>query len=293
MDQVRRLLAFVVLVGAVCLLAGPAAAAESLDVEATIGGRAAADADSTDPIPIDPSDEIPLQLTITNVGNRTEQIRYVRLEGRALGVTFLTYDVGVRATLRPGESTTVNTALDFFDLGDQATGYLGTSMRVYDSDRRLLGEQTFVVDVRGKATSTMGLFAVVVLAIAVFSVSVLVMNTVRRRLPVNRFVRGLQFAVAGGAIGVTLSLGVSILRIGFADVEAWVPLVFLPTVIAFALGYLAPGPLQQSIREVQEEEALQAVIETTVARVTGAHAAAGGEQSSTPAEPEAEAITSR
>ncbi len=291
MDQVRRLVTLVVLVATVVLLAGPAAAAESLDIEATIGGRSAADADSTDPIPIDPSDEIPLQLTITNVGNRTEQIRYVRLEGRALGVTFLTYDVGVRATLRPGESTTVDTALDFFDLDDQATGYLGTSMRVYDSDRRLLGEQTFVVDVRGKATSTMGLFAVVVLAIAIFSVSVLVMNTVRRRLPVNRFVRGLQFAVAGGAIGVTLSLGVSILRIGFADVEAWVPLVFLPTVIAFALGYLAPGPLQQSIREVQEEEALQAVIETTVARVTGTHAAVGGEGQPTPAD--AVSVTSR
>ena len=60
----------------------------------------------------------------------------------------------------------------------------------------------------------------VVLGVAIFSTTVLVLNTLRRRLPSNRFVRGVQFAIAGAAIGVTLSLGLSILRITFADVEA-------------------------------------------------------------------------
>lgn len=267
----RRLALLAVVVAMVGITATPAAAAESLDVEAEIDGRDLSDADSTNPVAIDPRTEIPLILTIRNVGGQIENIRYVRLEGRALGVTFLTYDLGIRASLRPGEETSIETALDFFDLENQATGYLGTSLRVYDTERRLIGEQTFVIDVRGKATSTMGLFAFVVLAIACFSVFVLVANTLRRRLPANRFVRGVQFAIAGGAIGVTLALGVSILRIGFADVEAWVPLVFLPTLIAFAVGYIAPGPLQQSIRDVREAEALEVVAEAAVARVTGTH----------------------
>jgi hypothetical protein len=272
-DQVRRILAAVALaIAIVCATAAPASAAESLDVEAEIDGREVAGADSDNPVAIHPDREIPLTLTIRNAGNQVEQIRYVRLEGRALGVTFLTYDLGIRGSLEPGEETTFDTALDFFDLEDQATGYLGTSLRVYDADRRVIGEQTFVIDVRGKSTSTMGLFAFVVLGIACFSS--FVANTVRRRLPANRFVRGLQFAVAGAAIGVTLALGVSILRIGFADVEAWVPLVFLPTLIAFSIGYIAPGPLQQSIREVQEEEALELIAESAVARATGAHAPA-------------------
>jgi hypothetical protein len=249
----------------------PALAASTVEVEATIGGRDVATADSTEPIRIEPRRPVPLEVTIRNLSDQVEQIRYVRLEGKALGLTFLTYDLGVRATLQPGEETTVETALDFFDLDRQATGYLGTALRVYDGDRRLLGEQTFVIDVRGKATSTLGLFAVVVVGISIFSVTVLVLNTLRRRLPANRFVRGLQFAIAGASIGVTLALGVSILRVAFADVEAWVPLVFLPTVIGFALGYLAPGPLSRSIRDVQEEQALQAVAEQAVARATGAH----------------------
>lgn len=274
----RRALAVVaVLVAVVALPPVPAhAAISNVEIEARLAGRDVATADSSDPIRIEPREEVPIEITIRNTGDQAERIRYVRLEGKALGLTFLTYDLGVRTTLRPGEETTVETALDFFDLDSQATGYLGTSLRVYDGDRRLLGEQTFVVDVRGKATSTLGLFAVVVVGIAVFSVTVLVLNTLRRRLPANRFVRGMQFAIAGASVGVTLALGVSILRVAFADVEAWVPLVFLPTVVGFVLGYLAPGPLSRSIRDVREQEALDAAAQRALARATGAHAPASG-----------------
>ncbi|MGH9084844.1 MAG: hypothetical protein ACRDYW_05275, partial [Acidimicrobiales bacterium] len=255
----RRLLLLVVVAASLLLSQRPALAATSpIEIEAELAGRDVSSADSTEPIRIEPREEVPLTLTLRNTGDEVEQIRYVRLEGKALGLTFLTYDLGIRTTLQPGEQTTLETALDFFDLERQATGYLGTSLRVYDGERRLLAAQGFVVDVRGNATSTLGLFAVVVVAVAAFSVFVLVLNTLRRRLPANRFVRGVQFAIAGSSIGVTLSLGVSILRVAFADVEAWVPLVFLPTVIGFALGYLAPGPLSRSIRDVREEEALQA-----------------------------------
>ena len=272
----RLLVAGLAMVWMLVAVAPPVGAAQTLDVEASIDGRDLADATGDDPVAIDPNREIPLSVTIRNAGNQTESIRFVRLEGEALGLTFLTYDLGIRTQLRPGETTTVEAALDFFDLEDQATGYLGASLRVYDDDRRLLGEQRFVMDIEGKVTSTLGLFAVAVLGIAGFSVTTLVLNTLRRRLPANRFVRGLQFGVAGGAIGVTLALGVSILRISFADVEQWVPLVFLPTVIAFAVGYVAPGPLSQSIRDVREEEALLAVAEAAVARATGSHARAVG-----------------
>lgn len=265
----RRLLLLSIVLLAFWPRPAAAQASDAVELEAQLAGRDIADADSGDPITVEPREEIPLLLTIRNNSDESETVRYVRLEGQALGLTFLTYDLGIRTTLAPGEQTTLDTTLDFFDLESQATGYLGTSLRVYDDDRRLLGSSDFVVDVRGSATSTLGLFAVVVLGVAVFSVTVLVLNTLRRRLPSNRFVRGVQFAIAGAAIGVTLSLGLSILRITFADVERWVPLVFVPTVVAFVVGYIAPGPLQRSIRDVREEEALQVVAETAVARASG------------------------
>lgn len=262
----RRRIALIGLLALMMLLPSrPVDAVSTIEVEAELGGRDVTTADSTDPIRIEPRKEVPLELTLRNLGDEVEEIRYVRLEGKALGLTFLTYDLGVRTTLDPGERATVATALDFFDLDNQATGYLGTSLRVYDPNRQLLGEQRFVVDVRGRATSTLGLFAIVVVGISIFSVTVLVLNTLRRRLPPNRFVRGLQFAVAGSAVGVTLALGVAILRVAFADVEAWVPLVTLPTVIAFAVGYIAPGPLSRSIRDVREE-ALREVADKVAAR---------------------------
>lgn len=269
----RRLLLLLLLtVVALGGAAGPARADGVIEIEAELAGRDIAGADSTDPVELEPRQEIPLLLTLRNTGDQSESIRYVRLEGKALGLTFLTYDLGIRTTLGPGEQTTLDTTLDFFDLDSQATGYLGTSLRVYDDERRLVGSEDFVVDVRGRATSTLGLFAIVVLGVAAFSVTVLLLNTLRRRLPANRFVRAVQFSIAGSAVGVTLALGLSVLRITSSEVEAWVPLVVLPTVIAFAVGYVAPGPLQRSIREVREDEALQAVARTAVAaRATGMH----------------------
>ncbi len=268
-------LVFAALLAAVTLAPSAGAAVDDgLTVEGTIGGQDITDADSSNPVPLDPNILIPVHLTIRNEGTTTEDIQYVRLEGKALGLTFLTYDLGVKARLDPGERTEIDTKLDFFDLESQATGYLGTSLRVYDGDGHLLAEQGFVVDVLGNTTSTLGMFAFIILGLAAFSVIVLVINTIRRRLPSNRFIRGLQFAMAGGAIGVTLSLGVSILRIGFADVEQWVPLVFLPTMIAFVLGYIAPGPLQRSIRDVQAEEALHVAAQVAVARSSGYNTAA-------------------
>ena len=261
--------ALAVVVFAVLLTANPASAAKTLDIEAEIAGRDVASADGDSPIELDPTDGVPVTITLRNQGNATEEVRFVRLEGQALGLTFLTYDLGFQTTLDPGEEATIDAVLDFFDLDEQATGYLGTSLRVYDGERLLLGEVAFVLDVQGKTTSTLGLFAFAVLGIAGFSVTVLVVNTLRRRLAANRFVRGLQFGVAGSAVGVTLALGLSVLRIDFADAEAWVPLVFLPTAIAFGIGYLAPGPLSQSIRDVREEEALQALAESALRRRTG------------------------
>src|SRR3546814_5967266 len=140
----------------------------------------------------------------------------------------------------------------------------------------LLGREDFGLDGRGRTTSTLGLFAFAVLGIAGFSITVLALNTLRRRLASNRFVRGLQFAVAGAAVGVTLALGLSILRIDFADAEEWLPLVFLPTVIAFGIGYLAPGPLSLSIRAVREEEALQSLAASALDRLAAARERAPG-----------------
>ena len=265
----RALLLVLLAIMAIVTAATPAAAAKTLDVEATIAGRDIATADGDSPIELDPTRPVPISITLRNAGTQSEEVRFVRLEGQALGLTFLTYDLGIRTTLEPGEEATVSADLDFFDLDEQATGYLGTVLRVYDPDRLLLGEQAFVLDVQGRTTSTLGLFAFAVMGIAGFSIAVLVLNTLRRRLAPNRFVRGLQFATAGAAVGVTLALGLSILRISFADAEEWVPLVFVPTAIAFVLGYLAPGPLSQSIRDVREEEALQALAEAELRRRSG------------------------
>src|SRR5690606_16079492 len=103
----KRFIASVLLTGiALLATASPAAAAETLDVEARINGRDVSGADGGSPIELDPTEAVPITITLRNAGNRTEEVRFVRLEGQALGLTFLTYDLGMRTSLAPGEETT-------------------------------------------------------------------------------------------------------------------------------------------------------------------------------------------
>ena len=56
-------------------------------------------------------------------------------------------------------------------------------------------------------------------------------------------IRGLQFSFSGLAIGLLLGLGVSILRIAAIAPAASFMAVIIPTLIAFAIGYLSPNRL--------------------------------------------------
>ena len=205
-----------------------------LSITGTIDGHDIHKGGSDNPIKLDPKKLIPVDITIRNLGDQPESIRYVRLEGKALGLTFLTYDLGVKAVLQPKDRTNVQTKLDFFDLESQATGYLGTSVRVYDSDGFLIARTVRRRRAR-EAELHVGSFAVIV-----FGTGDLQRRGDHREhdpssAAANRFIRGAQFAMAGSTIGITLSFGVSILRIGFADVDEWVRIVLTPTGIAFAL----------------------------------------------------------
>ena len=188
-------------------------------------------------------------------------VRYVRLEGKALGLTFLTYDLGVRTTLAPGEQTTLDTTLDFFDLESQATGYLGTSLRVYDPDataprlgglrRRRAGQRHLdprPVRVRGPRRGHL----LHDRARAEHAAPPPAVEPVRARHCSSRS--------PARAIGVTLALGLAILRITFADVEAWVPAgVRARRSSPSSSATSRQGRCLASIRDVREEEALQVV----------------------------------
>jgi hypothetical protein len=269
MTRGRAACAASVLVFAILVAGAPGAAAlPLLQMRAEVNGRVARDRAGEQPIRLEPKHIVPLHIVVKNVGDEPADIQHVRLDGEALGLQFLTYDVNVDERIPPGRTRVLDVPLDLYDVAGQATGYLPAAISLYDGKRNKVAEQKFVVDVRGNGTSTLGIFAIALLALAILSVGTLVYKTVRRQLPRNRAVRGLQFMLAGSAVGLTLALGLPILRFTAIQPDGWIPLALGPMAIGFAIGYLAPGPLSYSIEEAREDELLDAVATQALERMT-------------------------
>ncbi|MEX0948636.1 MAG: hypothetical protein WD296_07510, partial [Acidimicrobiia bacterium] len=270
----RKLVIALAVLGVLLMIAPSASAAPLLQMQVELGGRVARDRPGEEPIRLEPKRKTPLRIVVTNKGDEAANVRHVRLEGEALGLQFLTYDVSVDQRVPAGARRVITVPLDLYDLGNQATGYLPAAVRLYNGRRQQLAEQKFVVDVRGKGTSTLGIFAVALLVLAAVSVGALVYKMMRRQLSRNRAVRGLQFMLAGLAVGLLLALGLPILRITSIQPDAWIPLALGPMAIGFALGYLAPGPLSYSIEEAREDELLDIYASQALERLSAEQTAA-------------------
>lgn len=246
----RRLAALAaVTVLALGLGAVPAAAADDIEIDATINGVALDDSSSSDPAELRPGPDNEIVLTATNTSDRDITVGWLRITGRVIGITFLTYETTVGLPVAAGESTSLELPLEFFDLESQATGLVRAELELYDLDRETVGATNFVADVRGNALSALGWFALAILLFTVLTIASLAAAVYGRRLRDNRFARGAQFAALGLGIGLLITVGFSVARIAAVPAAAWVPLVVLPTVGAFVLGYVAPGSLSAAVRD--------------------------------------------
>lgn len=227
---------------AVGLLATPASADDVVTIEGDLDGNALADSGPDNPVEIDPNEQAQLNLEVTNTGGETVTIGHVRLVGTMLGITFLGYDVTTNFSLDAGETRSVTVPVDLFDLDGQGHGFLRSEIRVYTPDREQLGATGFATDIRGRPLSTMGLFAILLLVITAGTAAANFIALTRRRLPASAFTRGTRFAVTGLGLGLLLAVAFSVLRIFPLPSASWVPMILIPTLIGFGLGFISPGP---------------------------------------------------
>ncbi|MGH9030715.1 MAG: hypothetical protein ACRDY4_04095 [Acidimicrobiia bacterium] len=252
MTRVGALLALVV-----ASLAGtiPSAAAGS---EGGFSFRASLDdqrldlSSSSDPVLIDPGRESTLTLELRNATDAPVVVRQVQLRGRAFDVTLVSYDVLIQARVPARRDLVVDVPIDFGDLDDQVTGLFPASLILVDPDRQSLASQEFTLDVRGKALSLMGMFTLLVAVATGLSILAIWLALLRRRLPPSRWRRALRIGVTGAGVGVVLTLLLAELRLVAPSGAVWIPVVLVPTLAAFALGYLSPGPLA-----IEEEHELE------------------------------------
>lgn len=261
---VQLVLAGVVASIASVALAGPAWAGPPLDIDATLDGRAVADAGANDPIELGESDQVDVTLVVTNRSSAPVEVRSVKLGATALGVTFVSYDTVVELDVPAGESREIAFTLPIYDIGDQAMGLVPGALVAYDGRGQVVGEQRFTLDVAGSSSSLYGRFGLLLVGFTVATVGLNLWLAARRRLPTNRLMRGLRFAIAGVGLGLTLCFVLSALRVLAPYPEVWPPLVIVPGLGFFLLGLLSPGRLRI------EEDEIDVALREHAARMEGA-----------------------
>ncbi len=235
------------LLASVPLLAGvapmPASAqAGRVQVKATIDGAPIGSSTETRPIRLSPHDEAMLAVDVTNGTGRPLDIRTIRLEGKVLGLTFFAYDTAVGLEVAPGATGSRRFLLDLGGLDGQATGLIPGGVKLLDRDRRVVGEEGAVFDVRGSLRSVYGVFGVSIAFLTVLSFLGALIGLARHRLPPNRWRRGLRFLTPGLGLGLLLNFTLSATRVFVPTPGRWLTIVVVSAAVLFGLGYLTPAP---------------------------------------------------
>jgi hypothetical protein len=203
---------------------------------------------------LEPDEDTLVVLELTNDGDEPVTVQSVRLSGDVLGMTFFDYTTRVERRIAAGGSEPVQFAFDLRELGGQATGRIPATLSLLDTERQPLLTQDLPVEVQGSLRSVYGIFGLAVCASAVLLSAILVVQLATGRLPHNRWNRAVRFAVPGLAVGLTLTVTLSVLELVTPSATAWVTLVVASAGVAFLVGYLSPTPVPADAEEDDEAE---------------------------------------
>jgi hypothetical protein len=211
-------------------------------VAARVDGQQLAASTQTHPLRLFPRHETLLDIDVTNNGETPIVVRAVRLEGQVVGLTFFADDTSVAMTVAPGDTGSRRFLIDLSALDGQATGLIPGAIKVLDSNRHVIGEETGVVDVRGSLRSVYGLFGLGVAFLTVLSFLAAIVGLARHRLPPNRWRRALRFLTPGLGLGLVINFTLSATRVFVPQVGRWLTITVVCAGIFFAAGYLTPTP---------------------------------------------------
>jgi len=222
---------------------GPAAAAVSgVRMTATINGRDTKTITSNNPLRLRPEQNPDVKVSAFNGTDHPVNVRSVRIDGKAMDLTFYTFSTEVDLVLAPGQSGEREFTIDLMDLGGQATGLLPSRLSLLDPHRQIIASHSFPADVRGSLRSVYGIFGIAVAGITACLLAAVLVRLVTHRLPANRWTRAVRFAIPGIGIGLSLTFTLSVFRVFSPDPNKWLTLTAAGALIGFVIGYLTPGP---------------------------------------------------
>jgi len=240
----------VVLVAGVTLVP-VASAAGNVTFVVKIDGEDVSKSSGSNPVAID--GEVPLEVTIDNGTGNAVTVNAVRLLGRSVGATVFSSEIAIGAQLDPGETQTRTIQLDLRGITDQANGLFEGEVQLLDPDRNVIASEDAVWDVRGSMTSLFGLFAIMLLVVTIILTAFSFRDLATGRLSKNRWWRGVRFAFVGLAIGATVLVWLSVLRLVAPRAVIAYPLLLVLGIAGFVLGSLSPDP-SHGIEDEDEDD---------------------------------------
>jgi hypothetical protein len=237
-----------------------AGAAPDMTFHARLDGQPLDLSSSGDPVVLQPDRRSILQLDMRNHGSDPAVVRHVQIRGTAFGITLMAYDFTINAIVPAGGREHLAVPVEFVDLGQQSDGLLPATMELLSTDDAELASQDFTVDVQGSPGSLMVIFTAIVAIATGVSIAAIWLAIVRRRLPPNRVRRGIRLGIAGAGVGVTLTLLLSLLLFMPPKGSVWIPLILIPTLGAFALGFFSPGPMAIDEGDEEVEDWMRATV---------------------------------
>jgi hypothetical protein len=240
----------VVLVAGVTLVP-VASAAGNVTFVVKIDGEDVSKSSGSNPVAID--GEVPLEVTIDNGTGNAVTVNAVRLLGRSVGATVFSSEIAIGAQLDPGETQTRTIQLDLRGITDQANGLFEGEVQLLDPDRNVIASEDAVWDVRGSMTSLFGLFAIMLLVVTIILTAFSFRDLATGRLSKNRWWRGVRFAFVGLAIGATVLVWLSVLRLVAPRAVIAYPLLLVLGIAGFVLGSLSPDP-SHGIEDEDDDE---------------------------------------
>jgi hypothetical protein len=258
---VRLALGAAVLAGAALIWSMPSSgAADSMTFHARLDGAPLDLSSSGDPIVLKPDRPSLLTLEMRNRGSDPAVVRHVQIRGTAFGITLMAYDFTINTLVPAGGHQRLTVPVQFVDLGQQNDGLLPATMTLLSADNAELASQDFTVDVQGSPGSLMVIFTMIVAIATGVGIAAVWIAIVRRRLPPSRWRRGLRLGVVGAGVGITLTMALSLLLFMPPKGSVWIPLLLIPTLVGFVLGYLSPGPMAMDEGEEEVEDWMRATV---------------------------------
>ncbi|MFD7660400.1 hypothetical protein ACFV4N_41040 [Actinosynnema sp. NPDC059797] len=236
-------------------VAPAAAQGEAIAVNATVDGTPVGE----ETLVLDPTTSPRIEVTVHNGTDVVRHVKSIRLSGEALALTFFSYDTTLPFEVPGRQSVTRAFVLDVSQVGGQATGFVPTSLEVLDANRDVIGSAETVGDVRGSTRSVYGVFGLAASGLTVLAWGGALLTLARRRLPPTRWRRAVRFLPAGVGTGLVAVVSLPALRFLTPSPDLEVPLVLGAAAVAFALGWLTPGPVVDDLPPPADPEATQRI----------------------------------